>query len=280
MDYLTEQLIAIKKFLARLLELMGSDIREIRDAIQEQSKTARDAYNAHFDQNVPRPTPVVVVESIETRKSAIDNKNDSTYQCKNLFWERWTFLALVIYAGIAAFQWWEMKKSVKKMDEAIAAANRSAGAAETANLNAIKSERPWLGVTSFQPHTLEPGASAAVSLNITNGGKRPALIVRSEMSWRTYKYFPEKPSYSKPLTKPSHTLLVQNTAITMTMPDNIVLTKEQLTVMDRNGWHLYVYGHTEYIDVGTKEPHTTLFCEYYIPGAKIFATCPFYNEAN
>jgi hypothetical protein len=256
----------------------------LEDSSQKPSKT--EGSNRPTDQHSGQ-TPPPISPTVTVSQSPLASNEQCESQKKHRDWVDYTTLGLetfglavlIAYTTFAALQWCEMRESVKKMDEGIIAANRSAAAAETANAQALESDRPWVGVDDFEPKTLEPDVAKSVAFDVINAGKRPALVPLGEMNVKVYKVFPENPSYAGIATGPSESLLLPGIRINIESKP-VVVTSKLIAEMKTTNQSLYIYAHIEYIDVGTQNHHTTHVCERYRPERKAFSICPFYNDAN
>ncbi|SRR5713101_9091 len=194
----------------------------------------------------------------------------------------------ILQFGTAVFQWKEMRdagrqtdKLIRKATEQAEATNNLAGETKRLADIAIDAERPWVGVSDFDPKTFVTGVSgniAVMTVSVLNAGKSPADILLLEIAQHKYKAFPQKPDYGSPLTKPSRTLLLPGSKLTVV--NNITVTKDDAAELAVQKATLYIYGHIEYRDVRTNKAHTTHFCERYIPDRTAFFICPTYNDAD
>jgi hypothetical protein len=195
------------------------------------------------------------------------------------------FTATTASAVIFYFQWKEMESASTQTAQIIKKSGEQVGATqglsrETKRLAdlAVDADRPWVGLTDFIPKSLEPDTSTPTAVRIINSGKRPAVITLAEFSIYKYKVFPEHPAYGKALTKPSRVLLVPGATVEFGYP--VIIPRQVLADALSKRETLYVYGHIEYIDVRTKESHTTHMCVSYVPPTKTFIHCPTYNDGN
>lgn len=104
MNYLAQRFVDLWNKIDTSFDLLRYDLHGIRDAIHEQSGATRDANAAEHTEKSSEPLPIIVINGIETHKSAADHKEEGEYQNRNLFWQKSTFWAVVIYAGLTALQ--------------------------------------------------------------------------------------------------------------------------------------------------------------------------------
>jgi hypothetical protein len=111
-----------------------------------------------------------------------------------------------------------------------------------------------------------------------NAGRRPADVITAETNIDMFVTFPADPSYKRATTRPSRFTLVPNMTSKIA-PSLGGVPPDKLTAILANRLSLYVYGHIEYLDVGTAS-HSTHLCEVYIPRSKDFFLCDTYNDSN
>jgi hypothetical protein len=187
MDYVTRQFIVLAKKLRadfrKSLASLGIDLHHIKDAIQSIDK------NTHAYQQKEQSKPEVIAilhepEGTEAKRHAAHTGTQRRDRVR-LFVEWATFFAVIFYGYMAVRQWREQISARHQTQGAIEAAGRSAGAAETANLNFIESNRPWIGrIIPTEPSdspVWTKGQDEYIRFRYVwvfkNAGKRPANII-------------------------------------------------------------------------------------------------------
>jgi hypothetical protein len=155
------------RFLEKLFSIVDTfhkDLKTLAERIHDNTEAAKDRNTADKTQNIPQPFAVSIPEGIENRKSAADKKDEATYQDKTLFWQRWTFVALVVYALFTLF---------------IYCANKRV--ADIASRQLEMSERPWV---SSETNIAGPvifdseGIHGRFDVHLSATGHSPAVGVR------------------------------------------------------------------------------------------------------
>jgi len=168
MDYVTQHFIAAAKKLREELRDIAGKLFLLHEDIQEQTEAINKANETQAKRN--ESTPILraelhIPDAVQAQKETSDRKKHSLDLFMTVV-QTITMVAVVAYAVINA-------KQLRKMENAVVAANRSAKAAETANVNGIKAERPWIGSSNFSAVGFAPDVVTNVSLTILNAGKRP-----------------------------------------------------------------------------------------------------------
>jgi hypothetical protein len=203
-------------------------------------------------------------------------------------------LAGVLQFGTAFFQWREMRETGEQTQQMlglvqnqIAAANRLADTADTANKNALDSNRPWLGTTgvTVEGTTIKPGVMLTVHVPVVNAGNRPAKLLRFRAQVDIFEKFPKAPSYNvntTPFPENGQDIVLPHVPIEVSFPFGLAPQQYQDVVAKKK--RLYIYAIVEYEDVNAslrKTVHTTTICYFWMLNDKnTFATCPVYNDAN
>jgi hypothetical protein len=169
MDAIVREFIAFSNRVKKLLESLQYDLHQILDAIQEQTRAARDAYASHQTQENREPTPIKVIEGIETRKSSADKKDDGDYQNRTIFWQKVTFWVVFGYAAIAFLQWRAYLESNKTNRDAV----------DLTRKQVYIGQRAYLIPEGFSlAEPLRANNPVRVLFTIRNTGETPALHVQ------------------------------------------------------------------------------------------------------
>src|ERR1700683_3374404 len=119
-------------------------LEEVKRALQDQTDAVTEGTKiASAKQAVPQlvRAEVRLPEGVETRKSAIDALSDRVYQRRTLLVSVLTFIAVVIYAGLAYLQWKEMTGATGAAQDAV----------HEARLNRQQSQKaPNAAIDNFQ----------------------------------------------------------------------------------------------------------------------------------
>ena len=170
-------------FLPKLLRELSAirlRIEELCNVTQELLEaTCATRKGKQEDHKSAQPVPVVISLEEQAAKDA-GRRDERQYRTQEKI-KKWTALAVVaasIYAFVAAFQWYQMKKST---DAAIASADSARRAAKTAQRQLELSERPWVAVLDAAIRSSlvfdDKGAHTEVSFVLKNTGHSPALSV-------------------------------------------------------------------------------------------------------
>lgn len=203
-------------------------------------------------------------------------------------------LAAVLQFGAAFFQWREMRETGLQTQEMlslvrgqIAAANRLADSADTANKNALESDRPWLGAlgVSIEGDTIKPNARVIAHVSVMNAGNRPAKLLRFRGQQEVLVKFPKAPAYNlntTPFSENGRDIVLPHVPIEVNFPFALGPQDYQDVITRKK--RLYIYAIVEYEDVDAhlmQTVHTTTICYFWTLNDKnTFATCPEYNGAN
>ncbi|MGA2100854.1 MAG: hypothetical protein ABSG34_07095, partial [Candidatus Sulfotelmatobacter sp.] len=148
-------------------EAFHGDLNNLAKRIHENTEAIKNSDDSQQDHAIPNPLPLVVPEGIEYRKSASDKKSDSDYQDKSLFWQRWTFFALVVYAVFTLMIYCATKKSADAADSA-------ANTAHQALLDTRAIYRPFIVVKDVPVKVDKVAKKFNYSVIVTNASDVPA----------------------------------------------------------------------------------------------------------
>jgi hypothetical protein len=175
-------------------------------------------------------------------------------------------------------------QEVAKLDRSIAEAHALALAAKTANTNALKADRPWIGSVGVTVDPIQGEKEGKIDVSVVNTGRTPARIISFRAANGYYVSLPKDPPYPTPSTLPelSQTILVPNLQSTneFTYPP---IPEELFKLIKARTVKFYVYTSVVYEDLRIKGVrHETRTCYFWTdrPGAVAFGTCPEYNDAN
>lgn len=186
MDFVTRQFIVLTKKLRKetrkALTLLRVDLQDIKDAIQSIDKHTR----AYQQKEQPKPEVIVVAHEPEGAEAERHPSHTGTQRRDRirLLVEWLTLFAVVFYGYMAVRQWREQIAARHQTQGAVDAANRSAGAAETANSDArsrfCDDERPYvwvkggeLGTPQFVSATNSNVGQILWTFHYTNYGHSP-----------------------------------------------------------------------------------------------------------
>jgi hypothetical protein len=219
-------------------------------------------------------------------------------------------LILLIYTVFSGLQWAQIRLTNRLTKEALGdnsqslnqtlgkmqlqadAMNRLASAEETANLNALASDRPWIGGW-IQVKGFAAGESPEANCTFINAGKRPALldrtncrIVMDKYDLNTIRDEPEKPGRS--VLVPGQTTITPIHFFRGGSPSFISsenkMTSALIDAFNSGDVHIKVFGTAAYRDAKTGERHLTHSCMRYLPSmygrAAGFYECESGNDAN
>ena len=203
-------------------------------------------------------------------------------------------VAGVLQFGTTFFQWREMQESGKQTDQMlalvqnqIAAANRLADAADTANQNALDANRPWLGTmgVTVEGSTIKPGIRLDAHVPVVNAGNRPAKLLRFRAQVDVFEKFPKAPTCNvntTPFRENGQDIVLPHVPIEVTFPFGLAPQQYEDVIAKKK--RLYIYAIVEYEDVNAslrRTKHTTTICYFWMLNDKnTFATCPEYNDAD
>lgn len=198
---------------------------------------------------------------------------DAFFKWTNVVLATFTYVVIIYYTQAAYIQIQQTMNANKLAEKA----NRDAWTlAEQAREVAIASDRPWVGLSDFEPKRYTINTPANVVATVQNAGKRPGRIFDMEMSRNWYKDFPASPYYEKLASPPSRTVILPATV--MLIPNTFFISQTEFQERYAKGEKFYVYGRISYTDVRTNESHLTHFCEYFEPAQQAFYVCSFYNS--
>jgi hypothetical protein len=159
-------------FLRRLLE----SVKDIKDLVRKQAKAADEQSKRQQERNQSEVKAEIRFDE-QTLRDA-NAKDDRNFQIQRSLRNatRWAFVAAFIYAGIAAFQFHQMKKATKFTGDV----------AVTSAKQLDLAERPWvkLAITVSGPLKFDGhGLSSVIRIVPQNSGNSPAVfvIIKSEM---------------------------------------------------------------------------------------------------
>jgi hypothetical protein len=161
------------------------------------------------------------------------------------------------------------------------ASRRQAATAQSALALSAEFDRPWMGMLGISvAPDITDGKESTVTLTIINSGRRPAHIFNFHLMSNVFDKFPVKPPFfiTQGSGVPSQSIILPGQNIGTQMipnPLNPILAQS----VNSGRLTFYVYGSVEYEDIGTRNRHTTKFCQFYIPAQKKFGYCPEYNGA-
>jgi hypothetical protein len=234
-----------------------------------------------------------VQDPIPNKKSDADlNAKEKPEKQRMSRFERVT-VSLTIIVALSAlgsgiifyFQYREMNGAtaqtssiIQKLGDQVGAINRLATATETANANTIAAERPWIGIATSLPDDLtKPGT---IVFTFANTGRSPCRITSVQVHRQPFAQFPENPPYASVKNATfSRSLLTPGMSTSSQMKQDAI-PAATMDELKKTGMSLYVYSYVNYIDVRTKQAHSTTACMYYSEAESRWLSCPQYNNAN
>ena len=194
----------------------------IKGSVQEHVRGARDASEAanRTREEIPARLADLRVPADE-RAEARALLRKQHWQQVLLTWGTWlAFIAAAFYAGVAAFQLREFRRTNDLTQQALASSGdalsktltkmqgqidatgelyrqtqRLAAAAEKANANVLEADRPWFGAVLTAQDALEVGKVPSYTVVFLNSGKRPARVLASEVASAWFTAFPKSPRF-------------------------------------------------------------------------------------
>lgn len=200
--------------------------------------------------------------------------------------------ALAVSAGkqadAAKSQVDKMAESIARTDKLVGAtaelaqeAKRSAEVSQKALRATIAADRPWIGLSEASFGDI--GKTKGANFFFLNSGRRPALIVLSNMQYAFYDTLPAHPGYGPRLVPPSSGLVMPNGGFNM--PTSLPFTDWSQVEAIPAPKRLFVYARVEYEDIVTHERHWTHACFVHGAAEAIktvnhgFVDCEMYNDA-
>ena len=176
-------------------------------------------------------------------------------------------------------------EQVDKLNLGVVQTSRLARDAETANANALESDRPWMGAY-FSVDGFAVGKTPTITVTFVNTGKRPAKVTLLQVL-ATNQDYGKNPIYLPYDMSPSTVLVVPGqTDVAAWVDDDKLfdpISQELMTALDHGIIPFRVYAKAEYTDVGTNNQHWTHECWRYTPKQKAppvgFSNCNEYNDA-
>ena len=167
------------------------------------------------------------------------------------------------------------------VDQAIAAKDSAEAAKTTIQViqeNMRLEQRAWVGVKSISitPPPWKAEQKLEATITVENTGRTPALEVR--IIKRYGSRTPTKAELSKPVPEPINVLAVAPTNFfysSITLSEKLSESELQFLA---SGKPYYVYGYVTYRDIFSTTIRETLFCGYYIDGARGLQFCPIFND--
>lgn len=183
------------------IDTVVAELKRIGDSLQKQAETKG---KTETTEDKPEPVTPVINAVLNVPQSMVSKHEADTTQTniredKKLFWERLTFVAIVLYTTVAALQWCANNK----------AANAAKTSADTAATQLELSERPWVTVSitlEEPPHSHSPSpsltfnADGTASLNAFIVVKNIGHSIARNVSIRPQMY---PPIFERILTEPT-----------------------------------------------------------------------------
>ncbi len=165
-----------------IIDRFHADLKGLADSIRYHADKAAEPSKVH---DISPLLTVTIPEGIENRKSASDKKDDTDYQTKTLFWQRLTFISLVVYSFFTFLIYWTNHTSA---DAAKQSANTADSTLKWTQQEFRLEQRPYLSPEARGGTSLPGGKTAiiardrttgkigfAVAIDLRNIGKSPAI---------------------------------------------------------------------------------------------------------
>jgi hypothetical protein len=276
-------LMLILKKLASLLsparrgDAASIDAEELKKRIEAGYK--RNPSDPQTDRlsSVTRPIIQIPDSVLEEYRANQEQQHTDNKKTRNI--AIWAVLGAWLYAGIAAVQWVEMRRSntlaVRTAEQARKAAEDTLKKIEE---NSQLDQRAWVGVIGTNMPNIKPNSKFTIEVTFTNTGKTPALKFTSIVAIKGFRNDETfRPIYDKPVNpKPSNLIIYPGMRIALpTIP--IELTQTQIDIL-KSGLQIYrVYGKFSYDDIFKRHWGGT-FCMFLQPDLTTMSWCDTYNE--
>jgi hypothetical protein len=178
-------------------------------------------------------------------------------------------------------------EAVEKLKIQAAANQTLAIAANTANMNTLEADRPWMGAY-FSVDGFAAGKTPTYTVTFVNSGKRPAIVNLTQTLAGPFD-FGANPTYKPYDTTPSTGFAVPGQATVASWRDDGQLmnpiSDEIMKALNSEPTPLpfRVYAKIEYTDIRTRAKYWTHVCWRYTPSHTAvnngFSSCAEYNDA-
>jgi hypothetical protein len=164
---------------------------------------------------------------------------------------------------------------------------RLADATESANRNALESDRPWIGALPVVAN-IEAGQTLSMGFTFTNSGKRPAFVESTKARFDVFLAFPDDPehAYVNPHNElPSTDFIVPGMNVQAVSRGDEPVSQQVVDLVNSGRAIYYSFGEVIYRDTVTNEEHITQVCVRFYPQRKNstdfgWRNCQQYNYAN
>ena len=261
-----------------------AELRAIKEGIQKQTEAVNKHYAAQENQQQNTPTlkaELQIPDALVAQTKETNAKSERREKFKVVI-ELTTLFAVLAYTTVAAFQWWEMRKTTKATQQSVADADR----------NFRRDERAWIAFAFVGGNIqLTVGKSFFVTTQVLNTGKTPAKNVEGNIAVRVVK----KGEHLEFVYTPGHAnyrvvggTIFPNGSITQSFEgiqhgpekaEAIVITKTLLQEIVSSESFIVVYGKLTYTDI-FGAPHWTTYCRYVTNPSLISEECTRYNNTD
>ncbi len=252
------------------MQSIRDGIVSINESLQEQSEAERRSKQSKQPEQVSSPTIISIPEGVEVRKNATDQAGDNERHAQNLLIQRsirniqkWTLIAVSVYAAVATFQWFQMKRATDIAAEAFTTDARPYVVIDNVKRNFIVTNKQT-DAFKIIPQCFDNSGRICVELDYTVTGRTPAIGVQrvihviSEENPINAKQkieslitqCPQQANGWPPMSTGSHQW-IDSSAETF--------TPEQAERIVNDKAIMYVYGAIQYRDLFLK-CHVTRFC--------------------
>jgi len=310
--------------LTEILKSLVDSVHRTKDAVEKQESAVRDT--AQTWEKKESEIGSTIAAAIKTATDTVpqyekcQRKKEHNLQ-RGLFWVA-LFAAVsaaaaaagaLYYAGIANGQLTEMrttndltKRALGNGDESLKQTlakmqgqidetgklsdqtSRLGDAANTANINAVNADRPWMG-GYIQVNNFAVGKMPVITIVFSNSGKRPARITLVRYRAMLYPHFPDDPDKEYGDFDIANSTAIAVPGQPIGIPSSQAAPIDQV-IFDELNQHpkdatYFVFAKCEYTDMRTGRKRWTHLCVQYSP-PNLFGTgsgfnaCPEYNETD
>ena len=273
--------------LAMLVKRLLEAIKGVIQAIQKNTESIHAAEERERQKKPGGETVHRIIafddKTVRDAKKESDRQYRTQNSIKRATWGAVT--AACIYAGIAAWQGWEMRKAT------IAATN----AANTAHDALILDQRAWVGVQGTESEEFSVANGFIVTVVFSNSGKTPAHSVQSSAGYKTSPVpvsGPTKKEIAALEFRPAQSIAPQSKynmtlgkiaigeGATPRQMEGVRNLLAQFPDIQKGNLVLYYYGILRYDDIFNMT-HETQFCIYLAdPKTKRVGVCDAFNDLN
>ena len=261
-------------------------LRRILSAIEEIGKALRNQNDviSEVAQSANRPVPVEVTlsQSVETRKSTNDARDDRSYQRLTLLVSVLTFCAVSIYAVLVYFQLREMIGATGATQDAVHEARLSRQQAQKSLQSTVDQfgldQRAWIGPADGPVIDWGVGKVFSVTLPVRDTGKTPGINLTTVAVLRGLAKN-KQPTFTDFKQTIGHGVLQPSATTYIIVASESPVPQTQFDAVKSGDLVVWVYGRITYNDVFGR-PHWTTFAQIYNPTKNGLDTFQTHNEVD